>query len=240
MREYKQLLLANRAWAQELVEENPAFFQRQAAGQRPEFLWIGCSDSRVSPEQMTQTLPGGMFLHRNIANLVNTGDLNLMSVLQYAVTVLKVRHVIVCGHYACGGIAATLQGGVTGPVDKWLDTAREVLHNHADEINGQDGDEAKVNRFVEVNVRDQLVKLARTDTVQQAFADGQELWLHGWVYDIRDGHIKPMMEIDRETVLDDVPRPNKVLLTTDELAAEVEARDSKLLVKKVKPKRMSA
>ncbi|MES2337560.1 MAG: carbonic anhydrase [Pseudomonadota bacterium] len=236
MREYKQLLLSNQAWAQELLEENPAFFQRQAGGQKPQFLWIGCSDSRVSPEQMTQTPPGGMFLHRNIANLVNTDDLNLMSVLQYAVTVLKVRHVIVCGHYACGGIAATLNGGVTGAVDAWLDTAREVHAAHADEIDSQTGEEAKVNRFVEVNVRDQLVKLARTDIVQQAFADGQELWLHGWVYDIRDGRIKPMMEIDRETALDDVPRPNKVLLTTDEL----EAQNADLIVKKVKPMKLSA
>ena len=219
MKDYKQLLLSNRAWAQELVEENPTFFARQAAGQRPDFLWIGCSDSRVSPEQMTQTPPGGMFLHRNIANLVNDDDLNLMSVLQYAVTVLQVRHVIVCGHYACGGIKAALNGGVTGPVDRWLDTARTVLDDHRDEIDAQDSEEAKVNRFVEVNVRDQLVKLARTDTVQGAFAGGQELWLHGWVYDIRDGHIKPMMEIDRDTPLDDVPRPERVLLTSDEMAA---------------------
>lgn len=219
MREYKQLLLSNRAWAQELIEENPAFFARQAAGQRPDFLWIGCSDSRVSPEQMTQTPPGGMFLHRNIANLVNTDDLNLMSVLQFAVTVLKVRHVIVCGHYGCGGITAALNGGATGAVDRWLDTARAVLADHHDEIDAQATEEAKVNRFVEVNVRDQLVKLAQTDTVQAAFAGGQELWLHGWVYDIRDGHIKPMMEIDRDTVLGDVGRPDKVLFTADEMAA---------------------
>ncbi len=227
MREYKQLLLANKAWARELIEENPQFFARQAVGQRPEFLWIGCSDSRVSPEQMTQTPPGGMFLHRNIANLVNADDLNLMSVLQYAVSVLKVRHVIVCGHYACGGIKAALTGGVTGPVDQWLETAREVHRNHAEEIDSQAGEEAQINRFVEVNVRDQLVKLARTEPVQQAFAeDGRDLWLHGWVYDIRDGHIKPMMEIDRDTPLDAVPRPERVLLTTDEL---VERGDDLLL-----------
>ncbi|MHA6722912.1 carbonic anhydrase [Sphingomonas sp. RS2018] len=236
MREYKQLLLSNRAWAQELIEENPAFFTRQAHGQKPEFLWIGCSDSRVSPEQMTQTPPGGMFLHRNIANLVNPDDLNLMSVIQYAVSVLEVRHIIVCGHYACGGIKATLDGGTTGPVDEWLGTAREVLHNHRDEIDAQVGDEAKVNRFVEVNVRDQLVKLARTEPVQQAFAAGREVWLHGWVYDIRDGHIKPMMEIDRSTVLDEVGRPDKVLLTTDELKAQ----GVELIVEKVKPKKMTA
>lgn len=212
MRQYKQLLLANKAWAQELTDELPDFFSRQAAGQKPEFLWIGCSDSRVSPEQMTQSQPGGMFIHRNIANLVNDDDLNLMSVLQYAVDVLRVKHVIVCGHHGCGGIKGTLHGGTVGPVDRWLDTAREVLDVHRDEIESQPTDDAKVNRFVEVNVRDQLVRMARTTTVQGAFASGQPLALHGWVYDIRDGLIKPLMEIDASTVLDDVGRPEKVLV----------------------------
>lgn len=212
MRRYKQLLLANKAWAAELTDENPDFFARQAVGQRPEFLWIGCSDSRVSPEQMTMTQPGGMFIHRNIANLVNDDDLNLMSVLQYAVDVLGVKHVIVCGHHGCGGIKGTLGGDTEGPVDQWLATARQVLAEHQDEIDAQTGDEAKVNRLVEVNVRDQLVRLARTATIQAAFARGQEVLLHGWVYDIRDGLIKPMMEIDSTTVLDEVGRPDKVLV----------------------------
>ena len=232
MREYKQLLLANKAWAQELIDEKPDFFLQQTVGQRPDFLWIGCSDSRVSPEQMTMTPPGGMFLHRNIANLVHEDDLNLMSVLQYAVSVLKVRHIILCGHYACGGIKAALAGGTEGPVDRWLEAARDVHRNHADEINDQTTDEAQVNRFVEVNVRDQLVKLARTDIVQAAFAEDRDVWLHGWVYDIRDGHIKPMMEIDRNTVLDDVPKPAKVLLTTDEL----ERQGAEILVRNVPDK----
>ncbi len=212
MRQYKQLLLANKAWAAELTDENPEFFSRQTVGQKPEFLWIGCSDSRVNPEQMTMTQPGGMFIHRNIANLVNHDDLNLMSVLQYAVDVLRVKHIVVCGHHGCGGIKATLDGGTNGPVDRWLDTARHVLAEHEDEIAAQPSSDAKVNRLVEVNVRDQLVRLARTETVQAAFANGQELWLHGWVYDIRDGHIKPLMEIDSTTTLDEVGRPEKVLL----------------------------
>lgn len=219
MKEYKQLLLANRAWAIEMTDEHPDYFKRQTHGQKPDFLWIGCSDSRVSPEQMTMTPPGGMFLHRNIANLVSHQDENLMSVLQFAVTVLQVRHIIVCGHYGCGGIKATLDGGTTGAVHNWLETARQVARDHADEIEAQQGEEARVNRLVEVNVRDQLVSLARTDTVQTAFREGQELWLHGWVYDIRDGHIKPMMEIDRDTPLDAVPRPDRVLLTSEEIAA---------------------
>ncbi|WP_380787164.1 carbonic anhydrase [Sphingomonas sp. R86521] len=212
MRRYKQLLLANKAWAAELTDENPDFFARQAVGQRPEFLWIGCSDSRVSPEQMTMTQPGGMFIHRNIANLVNDDDLNLMSVLQYAVDVLGVKHVIVCGHHGCGGIKGTLGGGTEGPVHDWLATARQVLSEHQDEIDAQASEEAKVNRLVEVNVRDQIVRLARTATIQAAFARGQEVLLHGWVYDIRDGLIKPMMEIDSTTVLDEVGRPDKVLV----------------------------
>ena len=212
MRQYKQLLLANKAWAAEIIEESADFFQRQLVGQNPEFLWIGCSDSRVGPEQMTMTPPGNMFIHRNIANLVNDDDMNLMSVLQYAIDVLGVRHIIICGHYACGGIRATLDGGTTGPVDDWLSTARCVLHDHADEIDAQPDAEAKVNRFVEVNVRDQLVRLARTKTVQDAFASGQELALHGWVYDMRDGHIKPLMEIASDTVLDEIGRPAKVLV----------------------------
>ncbi|BCA59204.1 carbonic anhydrase [Sphingomonas sp. HMP6] len=214
MRHYKQLLLANKAWASELVEENADFFSRQAAGQKPDFLWIGCSDSRVSPEQMTMTPPGGMFIHRNVANLVNEDDLNLMSVLQYATEVLKIRHIIVCGHYACGGLQATLAGGTHGPVDSWLANARDVLHAHEDEVKGQADDETRVNRLVEVNVRDQLVKLAGTSLIQAAWARQQEVFLHGWVYDIRDGHIKPLLEIDATTNLDTVARPDKVLMAS--------------------------
>lgn len=211
MRAYRQLLLANKAWSTELKDEHPEFFSRQVVGQQPEFLWIGCSDSRVNPEQMTMSPPGGMFLHRNIANLVNEDDLNLMSVLQYAVAVLRVKHVIICGHHGCGGIQAAMSGGTTGAVDRWLENARAVMRNHAEEIEGAGGIEAKINRFVEVNVRDQLVRLARTDIVQAAFSTGQPLHLHGWVYDIRDGLIKPMMEIDATTPLDEVGAPASVL-----------------------------
>ncbi|OYY72320.1 carbonic anhydrase [Sphingomonas sp. 28-63-12] len=211
MKHYKQLLLANKAWANELTDENPEFFTRQIAGQRPDFLWIGCSDSRVSPEQMTMTPPGGMFIHRNVANLVNSDDLNLMSVLQYATEVLKVRHIIVCGHYGCGGLQAALAGHNHGPVKAWLQNADAVLEAHQEEVLGQPSVEEQVNRLVEVNVRDQLVQLARTDLIQAAWARGQEIFLHGWVYDIRDGHIKPLMEIEAGMPLDDVGQPDKVL-----------------------------
>ncbi len=214
MREYKQLLLANRAWSEELVDERADFFTRQTEGQKPKFLWIGCSDSRVSPEQMTMTPPGGMFIHRNVANLVNPDDLNLMAALQFAVEVLEVPHIIVCGHYACGGIKAALGGGVSGHLDRWLNQARKVVHDHADELDAADGDEAKVNRLVEMNVRDQLLSLAQTEAVTGAWQAGKPLWLHGWVYDIRDGHIKPLMELDAHTALDGVGRPDRVLLPT--------------------------
>lgn len=211
MRAYRQLLLANKAWASELKDEHPEFFSRQVTGQQPEFLWIGCSDSRVSPEQMTMSPSGGMFIHRNIANLVHDDDLNLLSVLQYAVSVLRVKHVIICGHHGCGGIQAAMTGGTSGPVDTWLANAREVLTDHAAEIAAAGDEPSQVNRFVEVNVRDQLIRLARTDIIQQAFAAEQPLQLHGWVYDIRDGLIKPLMEIDASTTLDDVGAPQKVL-----------------------------
>jgi carbonic anhydrase len=211
MREYKHLLLANKAWAAELKEERPDYFERQLAGQQPEFLWIGCSDSRVAAGQLTNTPPGGMFIHRNVANLVNEDDINLMSVLEYAVTVLKVRHIIICGHYGCGGIAAALAGGATGYLGQWLRNAEQVHHDHQDEIDAlPEGQRA--NRLVELNVRDQLVRLARTSVVQDAFAAGQTLYLHGWVYDLRDGLIKPMMEIDSTTPLAEVPRPEPVLV----------------------------
>jgi len=211
MKSYRQLLLANKAWAAELKDENPDFFSRQTAGQQPDFLWIGCSDSRVNPEQMTMSQPGGMFIHRNIANLVHADDRNLMSVLQYAVTVLKVKHIIICGHHGCGGVNAALNGGTTGVVDDWLANARDVYAAHAQEVDNAVTPEGRVNRLVEVNVRDQLLHLARTGIVQGAFASGQPLKLHGWVYDMRDGLIIPMVEIDANTDLESVGAPEAVL-----------------------------
>ncbi len=212
MQEVDQLLLSNRAWATEMLAENPEFFNRNINWQRPVFLWIGCSDSRVAPDQMTQAVPGGLFVHRNIANLVYPDDRNLMAVLHYAIHVLEVPHVVICGHYGCGGIQAALDGGADAPIAHWLEHARQVLADHEHEIMALPAGEARVNRMVEVNVRDQLVHLARTGPVQSAFAGGRPLTLHGWVYDLRDGHIKPLMRIDRDTVLADVPQPERVLL----------------------------
>jgi carbonic anhydrase len=200
MRQYKQLLLANKAWATEMVEEHPEFFSRQVAGQSPDFLWIGCSDSRVSPEQMTMTHPGGMFMHRNIANLVNEDDLNLMSVIQYAVSVLRVKHIIVCGHYGCGGIAASINGGTTGPVHEWLTNPRVTRDLHDGELASIHDHGEKVDRLVELNVIDQLQRLSRVPTIQEAFAIGQPLKLHGWVYGLSDGLIHTLSEIEAPAV----------------------------------------
>ncbi len=211
MREYKHLLLANKAWAAERLEDNPDYFARQIVGEQPEFLWIGCSDSRVAPDQLTNTEPGGMFIHRNIANLIHPDDQNLMSVVQFAVEVLKVGHIIVCGDYGCGGLQAALEGGVDGHVHDWLAIARDVIDNHRAELDVLPLDQ-RVNRLVELNVHDQLVQLARTDVVQRAFAAGQPLELHGWVYDLRDGLLKPLMEIDATTPLGEVQKPDKVLV----------------------------
>jgi len=211
MRNHQHLLLANKAWAAERLEENSDYFRRQTVGQKPEYLWIGCSDSRVAPDQLTNTPPGGMFIHRNVANLVDSTDLNLMSVVHYAVAVLGIDRVIVCGHYGCGGVAATLTGAVDGATAEWLEPTRQVYRDHFDEL-AELPEAQRANRLVELNVRDQLVRLARTPTVQQAFVAGRPLELHGWVYDLRDGLLKPLMEIDRTTALSSVPRPEPVLV----------------------------
>lgn len=199
MTDHKQLLLANKAWAEELLEQQPDYFSRQAAGQRPAFLWIGCSDSRVGPEQMTMSPPGSMFTHRNIANLVDEHDLNLMSVLQYGVDVLGVKHIVVCGHHGCGGVSAALDGHTVGDVHHWLSGVRDLRAAHADGLHRHETRESRVNHLVELNVRAQLARLADTKTVREAFGRDQELHLHGWVYDIGSGLIRTLVEIDRDT-----------------------------------------
>ncbi len=212
MQEVDQLLLHNRAWAAEQLAEDPTVFTRHVDGQKPAFLWIGCSDSRVAPDQFTQAQPGGLFVHRNIANLVQHDDANLMAVIDFAVGTLGVDQLVVCGHYGCGGVKAALDGPPPGPVGDWLAHARHVYDAHAAEIDAIGDAEARHNRLVECNVRDQLLHLARTPTVSRAFAAGRDLKLHGWVYDLRDGLIKPLLELDRDTVLEMVGAPGRVLV----------------------------
>jgi carbonic anhydrase len=212
MKETQQLILANMAWAAEQHQFDPEFFTRQIKGQKPEFLWIGCSDSRVAPDQITQSPPGGLFIHRNIANLVHDSDLNLMSVVQFAVEALEVNDIIICGHYGCSGIIATLDRRTGGPISEWLANARQVHDDHRAEIDALPDRESKVNRLVEFNVRDQLVRLAKTPPVAAAFAARRKLKLHGWVYDLRDGLLKPLMDIDADTDLGAVAKPERVLI----------------------------
>lgn len=213
MHEVKQLMLHNRAWAAEQLAEDPEHFSRHVADQKPVFLWIGCSDSRVSPDQFTQALPGGLFIHRNIANLVQPTDPNLMAVIDFAIGSLKIDRIVVCGHYGCGGIKAALAGAPTeGPLGTWLGHARDVYRAHQADVNAQPDAESRANRLVECNVRDQLLHVAATAPVQAAWAEGRDLELHGWVYDIRDGLLKSLLDIDRHTVLADVGAPQRVLV----------------------------
>jgi len=212
MQEIPQLLLHNRAWAAEQLEDDPEFFTRRLDGQKPAFLWIGCSDSRVQPDHFTQAAPGGLFVHRNIANLVRHDDANLMAVLEFAVMTLGVNDIVVCGHYGCGGIAASLGTLPGGPVGRWLEHVVDVLDAHRPAVESIEDPGERINRLVEINVRDQLLHLAQTSTVMAAFASDRDLKLHGWVYDLRDGLIKPLLEIDKTTILDEVGAPDRVLV----------------------------
>jgi carbonic anhydrase len=171
---------------------NPDFFEDLAKGQSPEYLWIGCSDSRVPANEITGTKSGEIFVHRNIANMVVHSDMNMLSVLSYAVEVLKVKHVIVCGHYGCGGVNAAMGNKQFGLIDNWLRHLKDVYRIHAKELDGIESEVQRSRRFVEVNVMEQVLDLGKTSIVQNAWKTDQNLHLHGWVYDIRDGIIKDL------------------------------------------------
>ncbi|MEZ0496098.1 carbonic anhydrase [Sphingomonas sp. IW22] len=211
MNDHKLLLLANKAWAEQLRDERPDYFARQAEEQKPNFLWIGCSDSRVAPDQITNSPPGVMSIHRNVANLVYEDDRNFMAVLQTALERTRVRHIILCGHYGCGGVEQGWKQQGRGAIGEWVAGVHDVYTEHREEVDALP-ETQRLNRMVELNVRDQLVRLARMALVQSAFAAGQELILHGWVYDLRDGILKPLMTIDANTRLDTVERPQPVLV----------------------------
>ena len=182
-----QLLQGNAQWAAKKNAEDPDFFVRTAQGQSPKFLWIGCSDSRVPPDEITQTDAGELFVHRNIANLVVPNDINLLSVLQYAVEELKVEDIIVCGHYGCGGVKAALAGARLGLIDQWLAHIKEAHEYYAWEIDTLPTDEAKFRRLVELNVLEQVNNLGKTSIIQNAWAKGTRPSLNGWVYDLATG-----------------------------------------------------
>ncbi len=196
MKHYQRLLLENKAWAQSKVQDDPDYFKRLVDIQRPEFLWIGCSDSRVPPNEITQTQPGEIFIHRNVANLVIHTDLNLLSVLQYAVEVLQVKHIIVCGHYGCGGVKAALSNNSLGLINKWLRHIKDVYRFHQSELDAITDENEKTKRLIELNVVEQVLNLAETSIVQTSWKNNGYPYLHGWVYDLHDGLIKVLSEVE--------------------------------------------
>ena len=201
---YEKLLHENKAWAKEQQETDPEFFKRLASQQAPEFLWIGCSDSRVPADKITGTEPGEIFVHRNIANLVVNTDLNLLSVLQYAVEVLKVKHIIVCGHYGCGGIKAAMTQHHFGIINHWLKNIKDIYRLHRDKIDALPTEEERVNKLTELNVEEQIFNLAKTSIVQTAWKNEHRPQLHGWVYGLNDGIIKPVCEMDAGDHIDPI------------------------------------
>jgi len=193
----RRLLLENKSWVQEKLAQDPAYFQRFAPAQRPDFLWIGCSDSRIPVNEITVTSAGELFIHRNIANLVVPGDVNMLSVLQYAVLVLQVPHVIVCGHYGCGGVRAAMSRETDGPLDTWLDHIRAVADRHADEMAAIPDEARRWDRLVELSIQAQVEQLARTPVIATAWARGLgRPRLHGWVYRIDDGVLRELVALD--------------------------------------------
>lgn len=203
MQSYEKLLLENKAWASEKTTEDPEYFNRLAHIQTPEFLWIGCSDSRVPANEITGTQPGEIFVHRNIANMVVNTDVNLLSVLDYAVNHLKVKHVIVCGHYGCGGVkAAATQSDFKAVLNMWLRNIKDVYRLHREELESIKNEEMRTDRLVELNVREQVNNLAKTSIIQRAWKEKNAPDLHGWVYGLKDGLIKPVFEMKAGTHID--------------------------------------
>ena len=194
---FERMLLDNEAWAEEKIEHSPNFFKRLSTQQTPEVLWIGCSDSRVPAEIIVNAQPGEMFVHRNIANQVITTDFNSLSVLQYAVDVLKVQHVVVCGHYNCGGVRAAMNKQNPGllMVNKWLKHIKDIHRFHQAELDALDSDEERARRLVELNVIEQIYNLAHTSIIQSAWKNDTRPTLHGWVYGLSDGIINELINL---------------------------------------------
>jgi carbonic anhydrase len=188
---YQKLIQGNKIFAETKLFKDPEYFLKLSKGQNPSYLWIGCSDSRVPANEITSTQSGEIFVHRNIANLVVHTDTNLLSVLEYAVKFLMVKHIIVCGHYGCGGIATAMTNTYHGFVDNWLRNIKDVYHNNSVELNAIDDDTQRANRLTELNVIEQVKNLAKTTIVQQAWSE-RELHLHGWVYGLHNGLVKDL------------------------------------------------
>ncbi|MDF7822892.1 carbonate dehydratase [Pontiellaceae bacterium B12227] len=192
MKTLKSLFDSNRIWAEQIEKEQPGFFEQLSKQQTPEYLWIGCADSRVPANEIINLPPGEVFVHRNIANVVVHTDLNCLSVIQYAVEVLKVKHIIVCGHYGCGGVAASLDDNDHGLIDNWLQHIRDVYRFHSAELDSIEDPTAKKERLCELNVIEQVGNVCATRTVRTAFKNGQNLNIHGWIYRLEDGLLQDL------------------------------------------------
>lgn len=189
---YNQLLENNRKWVSTKLDKDPDYFKKLSTGQKPPVLWIGCADSRVPANEIIGAEPGEVFVHRNIANMVVHSDMNMLSVLDYAVNVLQVKHIIVCGHYGCGGVQAAMTNKHIGLIDNWIRHIKDVYRFHHEELDAITDETQRFNRFVELNVFEQVLDLGKTSIVQSAWERGQEVHVHGWVYDIHDGLINDM------------------------------------------------
>lgn len=211
---FKRLLLNNKAWVQDRLSLRPDFFSRTSGVQKPEFLWIGCSDSRVPAEEVTGVEPGELFVHRNIANLVVHTDFNMLSVVQYAVEVLRVKHIIICGHYGCGGVRAAMGRQHLGLINKWLRHIKDIYRLHATELDAIPEDDKRAERLVELNVFEQVHHLAQLSFVQLAWRREQRPTLHGWIYDIHTGYLEQVAKVDPGNMPDDIfvyEFPNELL-----------------------------
>ena len=192
MKVLKHLFDNNRAWAENRTKTDPNFFDRLVHQQTPEYLWIGCSDSRVPANEIVGLLPGELFVHRNIANLVVKNDLNCLSVLQFAVEVLKVKHVIVCGHYGCGGVKAVLDNTNVGLADNWLENMKHIKEKFRSNLEKESDSQIRFNKLCELNVIEQALNVCNTDSVVNAWQRNQSLTVHGWIYDIKDGLLQDL------------------------------------------------
>lgn len=210
MKNIAQLFENNRKWASSVTAENPAFFSELAKRQKPEYLWIGCSDSRVPANQVAGLAPGEVFVHRNIANVVAHTDLNCLSVLEYAVHVLQVKHVIVCGHYGCGGVMAAMQGQHVGVIDNWLRHIRDVRQNHAIQLSELEDEKDRINRLCELNVIEQVRNVCATTIVQDRWEKGNPLAVHGWIFGIENGLLNDL----KVTVTDQADLADAYRITT--------------------------
>jgi carbonic anhydrase len=195
MHSVERLLLENKAWVYETLMDDPDYFSRLAQDQQPEFLWIGCSDSRVPANKITGTHPGELFVHRNIANVIMDNDINALSVIDYAVTHLKVKHIIVCGHYGCGGVKAAMTDKSFGILDAWLQNIKNVYDANRAEIDALANPEERTNRLVEFNVKQQVINISKTASIQNAWRNNSLPQIHGWVYGLKDGLLKQIYRV---------------------------------------------